>query len=171
MKKAAETPLEKERAPLPETVRISAGKLWSLLFQAEEMLTARQMVGQCLSNFKDVAGMLDILKKESSDIYLELSKTGNGKKRSGAGDKGLTGESPAAKLQDYLAWESNHIRSIESRLQEFLKTTGMYHKMFDRMVDDLLAGAKAVTLFPFSVLLEGLPLLVRNIAHEQLNDS
>ncbi len=167
VKKAAETPLEKERAPLPETVRISAGKLWSLLFQAEEMLTARQMVGQCLSNFKDVAGMLDILKKESSDIYLELSKTGNGKKRSGAGDKGLTGESPAAKLQDYLAWESNHIRSIESRLQEFLKTTGMYHKMFDRMVDDLLAGAKAVTLFPFSVLLEGLPLLVRNIAHEQ----
>lgn len=167
VKKTAETPLEKERAPLPETVRISAGKLWSLLFQAEEMLTARQMVGQCLSNFKDVAGMLDILKKESSDIHLELSKIGTGKKRSDAGDKGLTGALPAAKLQDYLAWESVHIRSIESRLQGFLKTTDMYHKMFNRMVDDLLADAKAVTLFPFSFLLEGLPLLVRNIAHEQ----
>ncbi len=167
VKKAAETPLEKERAPLPETVRISAGKLWSLLFQAEEMLTARQMVGQCLSNFKDVAGMLEMLKKESSAIYPTLSKTGNGKKRNDAGGKGLTGESPAAKLHDYLAWESGHIRSIESRLQEFLKTTGMYHKLFDRMVDDLLADAKSVTLFPFSVLLEGLPLLVRNIAHEQ----
>ncbi|MEK6729179.1 MAG: response regulator, partial [Planctomycetota bacterium] len=166
-KKDSGTPMEKERAPLPETVRISAGKLWSLLFQAEEMLTARQMVGQCLLNFKDVAGMLEILKKESSDIHQELSETGNGKKRNGAGDKGLTGTSQSARLQDYLAWESDHIRSIESRLQGFLKTTGAYHQLFDRMVDDLLVNAKAVTLFPFSVLLEGLPLLVRNIAHEQ----
>ena len=167
VKKDSGTPMEKERAPLPETVRISAGKLWSLLFQAEEMLTARQMVGQCLSNFKDVAGMLEILKKESSDIHQALSETGNGKKRSDAGDKGLTGTSQSARLQDYLAWESDHIRSIESRLRGFLKTTGAYHQLFDRMVADLLANAKAVTLFPFSVLLEGLPLLVRNIAHEQ----
>lgn len=166
-KKAAEAPLGKERSHLPETVRISAGKLWSLLFQAEEMLTARQMVGQCLSYFKDVAGMLDILKKESSDIHLEMSGIGGGKRRSDAGDKGTTGALQVSKLQDYLTWESAHIRAIESKLQGFLKTTGLYRKMFDRMVDDLLSDAKAVTLFPFSVLLESLPLLVRNIAHEQ----
>ncbi len=167
VKKPSEMPSEKERTPLPETVRISAGKLWSLLFQAEEMLTARQMVGQCLSNFKDVAGMLEILKKESSDTHKALSKIGNGKERSAVGDKAPTGASQTAKLQDYLVWESDHIRSIENKLRGFLKTTGAYHKLFDRMVDDLLVNAKAVTMFPFSVLLEGIPLLVRNIAHEQ----
>ena len=166
VEKPPEAPLVKERTHFPETVRISAGKLWSLLFQAEEMLTARQMVGQCLSNFKEVAGMLESLKKQSSDIHHYLSKTGNGKKKNGTVDKAPAGASQAAKLQDYLAWESDHIRTIENRLQGFLKTTGAYHKLFDRMVADLLAGAKAVTLFPFSVLLEGIPLLVRNIAHE-----
>jgi len=165
-KKAAEAPLIKEHTPLPETVRISAGKLWSLLFQAEEMLTARQMVEQCLSNFKDVAGMLDILKKESADIHHGTSGSGNGKKRGSAGNK-ETYLPQVSKLQDYLGWESGHIRSIESKLQGFMKTTGLYRKRFDRMVDDLLSDAKAVTMFPFSVLLESLPLLIRNIAHEQ----
>ena len=72
--------MEKERAPLPETVRISAGKLWSLLFQAEEMLTARQMVGQCLSNFKDVAGMLEILKKNRRTFIRSCQKPGTARK-------------------------------------------------------------------------------------------
>ena len=44
------------------------------------MLTTRQMVGQCLSNFKDVAGMLEILKKNRRIFTRRCQKPGTARK-------------------------------------------------------------------------------------------
>ncbi|HHT9138804.1 MAG TPA: hybrid sensor histidine kinase/response regulator [Candidatus Wunengus sp. YC60] len=165
--KPQEYPLAKEHPALSETVRVSTAKLGSLLLQAEEMLTVKQITNQYASNLKDIAAMIESCKMELSRVSLDILK----KQREGAwkgtcGDSNL-GTSQTARLQEFFAWTQTHLKTLEGKLSAMTKSATQYNKMLDRMVGNLHDDMKEAMLLPFSSLMEIFPMLVRNISHEQ----
>lgn len=157
-------------APVPqigiETVRISAEKLNSLLLEAEEMISSKLVAGYLSSNLRDITYMMDLLKKECAKVYREtLTERGtvfqSGKEGKGQG---------TTKLHEFFEWSQTHIKSIEGRLAGLTESTRRFSRSLDKMVDNLLDDIKKITMIPFSTVLEGFPLLVRNISHEQGKD-
>lgn len=166
-------------APAPdigmETVRVSAAKLSSLLLEAEEMLSSKLIAGYLSANLRDITSMINLLKKECAKIYLETLteretpfQTG-GEERRGKGHQ-IKGKGPGAKLHQFFEWSQTHIKSIEGSLAGLTVSSRQFNRSLGKMVDSLLDDMKKITMLPFSSLLEGFPLFVRNISHEQGKD-
>ena len=163
-------------APAPdigmETVRVSAAKLSSLLLEAEEMLSSKLMAGYLSSNLRDITSMMNLLKKECAKGYLETRGTifQIGKEERRGKGRPIKGKGQGAKLHEFFEWSQTHIKSIEGSLAGLTESTRQFNRSLGKMVDNLLDDMKKITMLPFSVLLEGFPLLVRNISHEQGKD-
>ncbi len=166
-------------APAPrigmETVRVSAAKLNSLLLEAEEMLSSKLIAGYLSANLRDITSMMNLLKKESAKIYLEMHTEREtlyqrGKEERRGKGRQLKEKGPGAKLHQFFEWSQTHIKSIEGSLAGLTVSTRQFNRSLGKMVDNLLDDMKKITMLPFSSLLEGFPLFVRNISHEQGKD-
>ena len=165
-------------APAPdigmETVRVSSAKLSSLLLEAEEMLSSKLIAGYLSANLREITSMIKLLKEECAKVYLEtLAERGTPfhrrEERRGKGRQ-LKGKQQGANLHKYFEWVQTHIKSIEGSLAGLTESTRQFNSSLGKMVDNLLDDMKKMTMLPFSTLLEGFPLLVRNISHEQGKD-
>lgn len=166
-------------APAPhigmETVRVSAAKLSSLLLEAEEMLSSKLIAGYLSANLRDITSMMNLLKKECAKVYLEtLTEQGTlyqrGKEERRGKGRQVKGKGPGTKLHQFFEWSQTHIKSIEGSLAGLTVSTRQFNRSLGKMVDNLLDDMKKITMLPFSSLLEGFPLFVRNISHEQGKD-
>src|SRR3989338_5635305 len=153
-------------APASDTVRISTGKLGSMLLEVEEMLSAKMISSQNLSSLIDINGMVDLLKIECKKVCIDVPKVkGTGEGKNGRGEKVLD-KSHILKMQEFLGWTQTQIKIIEGKMMSLTKSSKKFNKSLDRMVDDLLSDMKDAMLLPFFTILEVFPLLVRNISHE-----
>lgn len=150
-----------------ETVRISTAKLGSLLLQTEELITAKQIRHQYYAGIRELIDMLALLKNECAKTYCDVLPAHLTTERKNGGNGKRFGTPQSAKLQEFFNWAQTHIKSMEGKFAMLTKTTRLQNKLLDRMVDNLLDDMKKVIMLPFSTLLEGFPLLVRNISHEQ----
>lgn len=151
----------RENPRLPETVRVSTEKLGSLLLQTEELLASKLAIFQQYEGLRDIASMLDALKGELGKAASQAS-CGRPVKRNLA----------AAPAEDPRSDESldralPYIKKIEGSLSKLARSARQHNRVFERMVDTLLEDMKNAAMLPFSVLLESLPLLVRDVSHEQ----
>jgi len=153
-------------APASDTVRISTGKLGSMLLEVEEMLSAKMVSSQNLSSLIDINGMVDLLKAECKKVCIDMPKVkGTGEGRNGRGEKVLD-ISHVLKMQEFLDLTKTQIKIIEGKISSLTKSSKKFNKSLDRMVDDLLSDMKDAMLLPFFTILEVFPLLVRNISHQ-----
>jgi len=151
----------------PETVRISTTKLESLLLQAEEMLSVKQITEQYALDLKNIADTLKLCKREIAKVSFDISKDKQGRAgRNGGGEKGAA-PALAAALQESFGWMQTHIKSMEGSLAAMTKSAMQHNKTLGRMADGLHDDMKQAMLLPFASLLEGFPLLVRNVSREQ----
>ncbi|MBI3585114.1 MAG: response regulator [Nitrospinae bacterium] len=153
-------------APASDTVRISTGKLGSMLLEVEEMLSAKMISSQNLSSLIDINGMFDLLKTECKKVCIDVPKVkGTGEGKNGRREKVLDIHQ-GLKVQEFLGWTQTQIKIIEGKMMLLTKSSRQFNKSLDRMVDDLLSDMKDAMLLPFFTILEVFPLLVRNISHE-----
>lgn len=149
----AETPLS------ADTVRVSTAKLGSLLVQAEEMLTVKAAASLFVSDLTELSALADAVSKKCAQ-----GRHGAPFMRSGR----LTEERRSAKTQMDEAAET--IKTLRNRLSGMLKSSTRDSRAIGKMVDGLLEDAKKTMMLPFSALFEPLPMIVRDLAREQMKE-
>lgn len=123
-----------------DVVRIPLARISSLLLQAEELLSVKLLSSQHSADIREVSDMFELFKNELKKVYHR---------------------------DESFNRVEGHIKSMERRLLTIKKSVQQYNRSLNRMVDNLLDDTKMVMMSPFSTVLEGFPLLVRNISNEQ----
>ena len=159
-------PTSEPRSSTPvmaETIRISAGKLDSILLQAEEMLSVKLATNQHAIDLRDVNAMFGLWKKEWARTYPEVRRVQQSLERKGERNQGKT-DSQFNKLLGFLNWNCDYVKSLEDKLTGLAKLAEHSRYSLSGMVDQLLQDMKKVCMLPFSSLLEIFPKLVRDLS-------
>ena len=113
-----------------DSVRISAGKLNTVLLLSEEMLSVKEASHLQLVSLLEIASSIDTLKKECS------------------------------------VSTPDSLTVLDKKVVNLIRSSRQQNRTAGRMVDNLLDEMKKTMLLPFSTLLEGFPLLIRNLSVE-----
>ena len=135
---------------LSETVRISTGKLESLMLQVEELLTLKIAAGQRTAEFREVQSALSSLKKKLARDLQDVEK-----------DIGV------GPVLEALGETREYIGSLEKKLGDLARSSDLDRRTAAGMVDGLLDDVKKVLMLPFSSLLEVFPRMVRDLSRDQ----
>ncbi len=149
-----------------DTIRVSTKKLDDLLIQAEEMLNLKLISRQRIKDLQGVLSRLSLLHRESSlvlDSYTSVSvylKNLEETKRSSNFHKEV------AKVLQFSEWSSSYINEIEKEIKVLYNNSKQEDHSTSSLVKGLLDDVKEVITVPFSVLLDGFPKMVRDIARD-----
>jgi len=158
---------EQDKSLLSDTVRISTKKLDSLLLEAEEMLAVKLTARQYSTDLRELVSTFDTWKKVWEGQYpdIKLAKQFL-EKIEKEGEDGKTGSS-FYQLIEFLYWNSEYIKSLETRIVNLSKLAEGNAYLLSGMVDNLLEDMKSVLMLPFSTLLKIFPKMVRDISRDQ----
>lgn len=154
---------------LPETIRVATHRLISVLLQTEELLGAKLSSAERLLHMRSTSATMGSWQKEWSKIVpvvLECRNSGNSVDPLRHAHGTVEKRSALAKLLDFLDWNSDFIKTVETRFNAQLKTTEKDDRVLGGMVTNLLDDMKKVLMIPFSSLLEILPKIARDLSRE-----
>lgn len=181
-KQTAEQPVEEPAAELPyvtpqaaaETVRVSVGKLDTVMRHVEELLGPRLAAQQRLLELREAVAMLAGWKKQRARLQPALRaiehalKGASPKDAATPGPRVLSGAGKdLSKLLDYLDSEQVQLKVMEDHLARLARAAEHDQRVLAGMSENLLRDCKEMQLLPFSSLLEGFPRFVRALAREQ----
>lgn len=149
----ADTPLS------ADTVRVSTAKLGSLLAQAEELLTAKTAVALFTSNLIELSTLADTASQKHEQGRYEAPS--------------MRMERPAGRRRTsdkQLDEAAEAVEALKSRLSAIIKSSTNESRAINKMVDGLLEDAKKTMMLPFSALFEPIPMIVRDLAREQMKE-
>ncbi len=176
-KAAGLRPLHEDKPFWVETVRVSTAELDSLLRQAEELLAAKLTGGQRAAELQEVNTALAIWERRRAKIHPDVRAIQQSSERDGKRngkvhlpDRQEKTVSQMAKVLAFLEWNDRTIGSLKSKLATLATSAEQDHRSLRRRVDDLLEDMKKVSMFPFSLLLELFPKLVRDLARDRGKD-
>ncbi|MBI3919053.1 MAG: hybrid sensor histidine kinase/response regulator [Betaproteobacteria bacterium] len=160
--------LPAEKAVLADTVRIATARLDALLFQAEELLSAKLTSAQRTADVRAALDELAALKKEWSKsmpgmkvlqhaLQKEAKRTGPGRRT----------DPHLRKLLEFMAWENDFVKSFETRLAALGRTAEHDQRSLGVMLDGLLDDMKKALMMPISSALEIFPKFVRDLSRDQ----
>lgn len=146
----AATAAERMRQPGPDTVRISVDRLSNLLYQVEELVTAKTAAQRYVLE-------LDHAVQEYAALLAGLRRSGPQPGHAGHGD--TVGGAPSFEARDYAAHES--------RLRNLQQAAGQDQRSLATAVDALLADVKQTLTLPVSSLMSMLTATVRELSRSQ----
>lgn len=150
-----------------ETVRIPVAQLDALLLQAEELISAKQVAGQRSSDLRDEVARFGLWHKEWAKVQPEVRSIGQQRQKPDCLWTQPANRGASAKILEFLEWNENFLKSVESNLGRMAKTAEHDGRAISVMVNNLLEDMKKVLMLPFSSLLEIFPKLVRDLSREQ----
>ncbi len=155
-----------ERIVTDQTVRIAVTKLDAQLLAAEELLAAKLLTGQRAADLRELRSRFDTWRKKWAVVEPGARALREAADRdvSGHSDAGLPALLP---LLAFLEWTLDHLKSLESRVEELGKTADLDRQMIGKLVDDLLEDSKTLLLHPFGAFAAQFPKLVRDICRHQ----
>lgn len=137
-------------APTPaasDSIRISMARLDAILFQSEEMLSAKLSADRQAEELRRLASDLDQWAKE----WLILA----------------AGATFPSKSADLASRSREGLKSLRARVAAASADADQDRRALARMLDNLIEDMKSVLMLPFSSLLEAFPRMVRDIARDQ----
>lgn len=149
----AQTPLSED------TVRVSTAKLGSLLVQAEEMLTAKTAASLFVSTLKELSALADTASQKCVQCRYAMPSMKSGRQ---AEERRSTSR--------HLDEAAEALKALRGRLSGMIKSSTKDSRAINKMVDGLLEDAKKTMMLPFSALFEPFPLIVRDLAREQMKE-
>jgi two-component system chemotaxis sensor kinase CheA len=163
----APTPsVDADRPTAAETVRISIDKLDSRLLKAESMLVLKAIATQRVSEYRETARRMDQWQREWSKVSAEARTL-----RQTLEHGGDTAVAASPALVNFLNWNSEFFRSLESKLHSLSSQAQHDHHEVAKHVDELLEDSKKLLMLPFSTLANQLPRLVRDLCRDQGKDA
>lgn len=163
----AATQLSTEKQVSSETVRVSVGKLDSLLRQIEELISAKLTIQQQTVYVKDVKAMIDKWIDSWSIIQPEYRELVRMAESATPEQDHRGGRQSAHRIKEFLEANREFVSTLDQRLRLMKKSNADNYRSVSAMVDALLDDMKDVLMFPFSSLLELFPKLVRDLSREQ----
>jgi two-component system chemotaxis sensor kinase CheA len=150
-----------------ETVRITVAKLDARLVEAEEMLTAKLTTGQRAEDLRELAHRFAAWRNEWTVVEPEARAFRQVIDRPDTTPVGHPLSPGLARLLEFLDWNRDHLKSLESKVASLTRTAEQDHRDIGKLVDDLLADSKKLLLLPFGTLAASFPKLVRDLCRDQ----
>ena len=146
-----------------DTVRISSGKLDSLLLKSENMIRIKQMFYEHIPILYESLNMIDGYNKRfgdmSSDYFTikqELVDTeGRDRRKS---------RKALEKITEGVEENNNNLKSLEAVLKDLLNIEKENHRNTEKILDGFLYDIKEIAMLPFSNILFAFPIMVREIS-------
>jgi two-component system chemotaxis sensor kinase CheA len=168
--------VREERSP-SDTVRISAGRLNSILLQAEEMLSAKLATDQICIELKELMETLSVLEREYKKVRTEtrhVRKMYKGIRQHSSHtaypEKGRHDrKSPSPhimKVLEYHEWNHSHVKEMDQKISALTRSAASAGRSLGAMLSSLLGDMKKVLMLPFSTLLGLFPKMVRDLARD-----
>jgi two-component system chemotaxis sensor kinase CheA len=148
-----------------ETVRVAKQKLDSILFQTEELLSIKQAAGQRAGELREIVAIVSGLKKDLAGTRPEI-RTVVGKEKKKEAIKTPSDEVMGKHL-DFLASSRDQVSRLEDALCVLGRALENDRRSIAGMIDGLLDDVKTISMLPFSSLLEIMPKVVRDLAHDR----
>ncbi|MBI4417829.1 MAG: response regulator [Ignavibacteriales bacterium] len=154
----------------PETVRISEEKLDSLMLQAGEMVSMKLAGVQRSTDLQAILHEFESWKKKWRNVSADVRALRRSLEKEEHG-KHLRENIPLRKVLDFMESSTSLMNTIEHRLLDSARSSSRDHRSLSFMVDSLLENAKQTLMFPFSLLLEAFPKVVRDLTHDQKKEA
>jgi two-component system, chemotaxis family, sensor kinase CheA len=146
-----------------DTVRISSGKLDSLLLKSENMIRIKQMfyehipfVYESLNLIYDYKQTFGGISSDYFAIKQDLVNT-EGKSR-------IKNQKSLEKIIGFIENNSSTMKSLEAELKKLLNIEKENHRNTEKIVDGFLYDVKEIAMLPFSNILCAFPIMVRDIS-------
>lgn len=163
-------PAVRHPAPVaPETIRVPASRLESLLLQTEELLLAKQTAGQLVTELRGVNNSLAEVEQESTKLYPHMRAARHLLGKENGNGHGKI-NSHLARLLEFLDWNQSSLNALKNRLEMLTKTAENDHRVLDGAVDNLLQDMMRASMLPLSSLFEIFPKFVRDLCRDQDKD-
>jgi two-component system chemotaxis sensor kinase CheA len=148
------------------TVRVSTGKLDSVMRQVEELLLPRLRIGQHASELNQALSAMAQWKKQRQQIQPMLRLIEQ--KLAGIRPDGTSEyRQELSQLLGYLDAEQLHMNILEDRLEQLQRAVAQDQRMLASMNEGLRQDVKEMQLLPFSSLLDIFPRFSRELARKQ----
>jgi len=163
-----EEPTQAGKTAPPQTVRISAGKLDTLLHQTEGMLTAKLAAAQRAEELRDIRREFALWEKEWKKTLPSLRRMRRRLKTETGGEPPSgKNDAPTGRLLDFLDWNYSSVKAVGYRLSRLAQGAEQDLLHLGDMVGTLLEDVREALMLPFSSLLALLPKLVRDLARDR----
>lgn len=159
---ASVAPAEPEKTAGPETVRIALSKLDAQLLQAEDLLTVKAIAAQRSADLRELSESFDHWRKQWATVSAAARSLGAPESAPPAGEN---------RIAEFLDWNSNFIRTLESSLASLAAKAHQDRHAIDRRIDDLLEDSKKLLMLPFSSITGTFPRLIRDLCRDQQKDA
>ncbi|MGH8759705.1 MAG: chemotaxis protein CheA, partial [Burkholderiales bacterium] len=156
-----------EKTVVASTVRIATAKLDAVLFQAEELLSAKLAAFQRVAEIRETVGELATLKKEQARIAPTRKAFQQAWDKAGKRNGFDKAEPQLHKLLEFMASEASALKSFEARLAALAKSAEHDQRSLGTLVDGLLEDMKKVLMLPISSALEMFPKMVRDLSRDK----
>ena len=152
-----------------DTVRISTARLTALLVQAEELLAFKFSAGHLVGELRALDADVAQWKKTWSRTARDGRTLRRAQEKHGGATGGKT-QPVLDKLLDAIERDELAVKAFAERLVALERLAEQERRMLAGMVDGLQADMRQVLMLPFGSLLELIPKLVRDLAHDSGKD-
>jgi two-component system, chemotaxis family, sensor kinase CheA len=156
-----------EKISAPDTVRISVAKLDAQLLEAEEMLVAKLTTSQRAADLRELSRQMEHWNQEWAAVQPEVRALRQSSERSAAGQKTAPQLPGLARLFEFVDWNHDYFRSLESKVTTLRRTAEQDQMVVGKLVDDLLEDSKKMLMLPLATLGALFPKLVRDLCRDQ----
>lgn len=150
----------------PVGVRVPLAKLEQVLQQSEELLGAKQTLRQHRNGLQELQRALRQWDRRWLTVQRSWHELERGHRR--ARPPGAAAPDPAATdlgpVLDFLAWTESHLREVAGLVRAAEGRARRDELGIGRIADSVLENAKSLLMLPAASVLEGLPLLARQLA-------
>ena len=155
---ALPTPAGTPQPRLPDTVRVSTGRLDTLLRETEELLSIKLTDRQRANELESLLVEVSRWRQKAGQVAGSSSVTSLSQTEAG----GIGGQS----LEEYINQTQLLLASMQASLGSLHRGVLTDSRRRAAQIDELLEDVKKVLLMPFSTLLERFPRLVRDLARD-----
>ena len=150
-----------------ETVRITVSALDARLLEAEEMLAAKLVADQRVTDLGTMAGRFALWRKEWARIQprTRALRQTLGRPRAAAVASDLQG------LAEFFDWNHEYLRALEGKVTALRRTAEQDRLLIGKLVDDLLENSKKLLMLPLATLGGLLSKLVRDLCRDQAKEA
>jgi two-component system chemotaxis sensor kinase CheA len=146
-----------------ETVRITVGTLDARLLEAEEMLAAKLAVEQRAADLGELAGRLEVWRKEWARAQPQTRALRQPLDR----QRDVSASADLRGVAEFFDWNHDHLRALEGTVSALRRAAEQDRLLIGKLVDDLLENSKKLLMLPLAMLAGLLSKLVRDQCRDQ----
>ena len=146
---SASAELIEEKLSQIETVRIPTVKLDPLFFQAEQMTQSKITFSQRTLDLNNIYDYIDSWRAEWKEWNSQLA---------------TKSEILSKEMNN---WTNQKLKELENKIMDVTHALENDQRLLGRMIDDHLESMKSLLMLPISIIVDGLPKYVRDLARFQ----